>query len=156
ARRALARAAEVDGALRGAQAVVSPVQVGGTVYYRVLVDPAASQSEVEALRGSAAAVLGVRDPSGWIPRRTPMGFLVDRFESLADAQARAATLRERGIWAYVREVEGGGPAFAVYVGAYEGTSDAATLARQLRSAGLGDARFVRRVGRVPAEPPRNR
>jgi hypothetical protein len=128
---------------------ISPALVSGDLWYRVLAGPfadsvgaaVAMQRLVDAGLKRAAAV--------WDVRATPLAFLLGRFEQMAEANARADELMQKGIPAYVVEVpySRGGPWYHVYGGAYTAPSEAERMGELLRNAGLPDSLVVR-VGRT--------
>lgn len=131
--------------------LVAPVQSEGEVFHRLLAGPARNTDEAEALREPLAAVLTRENPDDWVVRATPLAFLVDETSGLESARSRASTLAERGVSAYVLQVEYGDQTvrYRVYAGAYETPDEARAMKGILAQAGISDAIFTERRGRTP-------
>lgn len=148
-------AGEVASALRerlpGHLFVVAPVQEGGEVLHRLLAGPARSPDEARILRDVLAGVLTREDPEAWSVRSTPLAFLLEETSSASAARTRAATLGEQGVWAYVLQVRYPDESvrYRVYAGAYETAEEARALQGMLAQAGISDALFTERRGRLP-------
>lgn len=132
--------------------VVSPVEVSGRTFYRLLVAGATSPAAVAALRSEVAPAFPQGDPSEWIVREADRGFLLGEAASAAEARSRAAALEGKGIPTYVLEVTlpDGSRRWRVQAGAYGSDSEASPLAALLREAGEGTPPLVPLVGRPPA------
>ncbi|NIP59086.1 MAG: hypothetical protein GWM92_12345, partial [Gemmatimonadetes bacterium] len=131
--------------------VVSPVQIDGELVYRLLAGPATTAEEAESLRTPLSRVLSREDPSRWTARISYLAFVVDETDSLEGARGRRDEIREAGIHAYVLEVvyPDQSVRYRVYSGAYENPQEARALRGLLAGAGLSDATFTERRGRLP-------
>ncbi len=131
--------------------VLAPVEVGGTVYQRLLVGPALDSAGTLALRASLAATLPREDASRWVVRPTPLAWALGEAGDTAEARRRVEALDARDVPAYALEVPapGGGRRYRLYAGAYADTAEAAWLGRFLTDEGVADAVLTERAG-LPA------
>jgi len=130
--------------------IVSPVELDGEVYHRLLVGPA-RDSGAAALRADLASTLTREDPSSWIARPTPLAFHLGSFASLEEARSSAQSFQSLNVPAYVLRVPPAGAGehrFHVWAGAYADPQEASYLRRVL---GVDDVRapLVRRRGELP-------
>ncbi len=146
---ARARARGVD-AVEGAFGVVAPVNLDGTVFYRVLAGPATDSLEAAALaeRLAAAGTLGAGD---WVVRHTPLAFHLGEMGDPETARQRVEALEAMGIPAYVLAVDyqDRQVRYRVYAGAYAHEAEAEYLLGRMEAQGLNNATLVTRVGRLP-------
>jgi hypothetical protein len=137
---------------------VSPVDVEGATWYRILLAPA-PVGEPASVRSTLAERLGGIDASGWFERPTPFAFDLGDAPSLEAGRSRVALLADQGIPAYLVELRppgASGPTYRVYAGAYSGPAEAAHMRDLLRSRGFAGVPLVPREGRAPgasAHPP---
>jgi hypothetical protein len=130
--------------------IVSPVDVNGEVFHRLLAGAAADSIAAE-LRGSLGRTLTQEDPGAWVVRHAPMSFHIGSFETPVEARARAAELHALEIPAYVLHERSnpGRESFEVWAGAYTDAAEAGHLARALELNGI-EPSLVRRTGAPPA------
>jgi hypothetical protein len=127
--------------------MVVPVDVNGTVYFRVLAGLLESSDQVPAAIRSLRSSTG-EEGAGWLVREAPLAFPLGDFGALAQARARVAQLLEGGIPSYVLAVDRpDGLVYRVYAGGFAAPAEAAHLGRLLRRAGI-DATLVERTGRA--------
>jgi hypothetical protein len=130
---------------------VSPITVGGAVYFRVMAGPVADSGSAAALLQQLVASGAKSAADGWSVRHTPLSFLFGEFATRAEATQRQGELLAKGIPSYVVELPytSGSVAYRVYGGAFEDSAVAATLGSMLRGAGV-QADLVQRIGRPHA------
>ena len=133
------------------QFLLVPIEVGGTVYYRVVAGPAASRAEAEAVRRRLAGLLGSGVAGSAIVRSTRWAFLLGEFSDYEDAVGRLALATRAEVPAYLAEypTASGDLFYRVYAGAYANEGESAYLRRVLDDAGLARATLTKRMGRPP-------
>lgn len=148
---ALARARSLSSSSSGTGFFVSPITVGGTVYFRVMAGPVADTSAAAALQRELVASGAKSAADGWSVRHAPLSFLLGEFATRAEAEQRDSVLLAKGIPTYVVALPytSGSVAYRVYGGAFEDSTVAATLGSMLRDAGI-HADLVQRIGRPHA------
>jgi cell division septation protein DedD len=126
---------------------MAPVDVGGSVWYRVLAGPVTDRETGIALMRELVDANLKTALDDWAVRPTTYAFLLGELETMGAAQARVTELAERGIPAYVVPIryEPGGTRYRVYGGAFENEAAAAVMQEMLDDAGI-DARLIERVG----------
>lgn len=132
-------------------AAVSPVDVDGATWYRILLAPL-PEGEPASVRTTLAERLGGIDASGWFERPTPLAFDLGDASSLQAGRARVALLADQGIPAYLVELRPPGasaPTYRVYAGAYSGPAEASHMRDLLRDRGFAGVPLVPRRGRAP-------
>ncbi len=146
---ALRRADVLRGREPDVKFFVAPILLDSVVYYRVMAGPLADSASAAALMRQLVA-RGVKNgPDDWSVRPTPWAFQVGEDAPMEEALARVASLRERGVPAYVVTTGlADGETYRVYAGAFEGPALADLMGKMLQQAGV-DARLVRRTGRAP-------
>ncbi|MBT3773014.1 MAG: hypothetical protein HOF87_00470 [Gemmatimonadales bacterium] len=136
-------------AAAGVFAILAPVRVDGTVYYRVLVGPATDSMSAETLANRLALETAVSSAS-WVVRTTPLAFeLGELLDEEATAQ-RVEVLRGLGVPAYSLAIDfsDGTTRYRVYAGAYVDEQEASYLQSHLIAQGLDNATLTTRIGRV--------
>ncbi|MCG6957407.1 MAG: SPOR domain-containing protein, partial [Gemmatimonadetes bacterium] len=93
-----------------------PVEVKGTLYYRILVGVAADSKEVAALRARIAKATGL-GPASWVTRSTPLAFSFGEVADQATAASRVEDLVGLDLPAYALAVDysDGSVRYRVYV-----------------------------------------
>ncbi|MEJ2540696.1 MAG: SPOR domain-containing protein [Gemmatimonadota bacterium] len=133
------------------QFLISPVEVRGDAWYRLLAGPATSAEAIVDLQNRVAA--GWPEARDWLVRQSRLGYLVDEYPTLAGAEERISLLAEQDIPAHVLRYtdDAGADRFRVYAGAYANAAEAAYLGRVLQNAapGLRDLPLVERRGYRP-------
>lgn len=134
----------------GLAVVVAPVEVGGTVYHRVLAGPMPDSMAAAALRVLLAGERGGR--GDWVVRYAPFAFMVGEVEERAAAERRRAVLEDLGVPAYVMELDrsDGSSFYRVYVGAYADAVEASWMAARLADRNVDTAPLAERRGTPPA------
>lgn len=126
---------------------MAPVDIGGSVWYRVLAGPVTDrETGLRLMRRLVDANLKTAFDD-WAVRPTRYAFLVGELATMEAAQARVTALAERDIPSYVVPIryEPGEPRYRVYGGAFENQAAAAVMQEMLNDAGV-DARLIERVG----------
>lgn len=146
-------AARYGAAAPGHVFAVVPVDIGGTVWFRVVSAVATDEAAAEEERARLATLLaaGSAESNGWISRSTPFAFLISEHPSRADGESRVAALAASGVDAYLLAAPDadGTPSFRVYAGAYADIAEARAMQQQLAAAGLGGASLIERRGTRP-------
>lgn len=129
---------------------IAPIVSDGRTLYRVLGGTAETRDALLATREAMARTAGVA-PETPFPREAPMAYAVADYPVADQAGARAEALARAGVPTYVLEVarDDGSRAYRVYAGAYASEAEAQPLLALLRGAGVSDAVFTERRGRVP-------
>ncbi len=135
--------------------VISPVEVDGQTFWRVLAGPAADSTDAEALRqvlgleiGGPTSTVG----ADWVVRRTPLTFLLGEESSLSSANALADAMRDSGAPAYVLEVRYSDDSsrYHVYAGAFASVEEAEVLWREMESSFPDRPVLTDRLGYLPS------
>lgn len=129
---------------------IAPIVSDGRTLYRVLGGTAETRDALLATREAMARTAGMA-PETPFPREAPMAYAVADYPVADQARARAEVLARAGVPTYVLEVarDDGSRAYRVYAGAYASEAEAQPLLALLRGAGVSDAVFTERRGRVP-------
>lgn len=127
-----------------------PVEVDGTLYYRVLAGPAADSAAVLALASHIADAAEI-DPTPWVPRWTPLAFQLGEMPDREAADRRVGALNGLGVSAYVLAVaySDGSVRYRVLAGAFADAAEASYLSGLLDERGLSSANLSDRTGRLP-------
>ncbi len=144
------RIAGLEKAARGTLFTMVPVEVDGSVVYRVLLGPAEDSAQAATLAGLVAGRVG-GDASKWLVRSTPRAFQLGEADDLDGARRRVAELRGLEVPAYVLAVDlaDGSTRYRVYAGAFADDAEAAWLERRLAAQGLSGTTLSDRIGRLP-------
>ncbi len=136
-RRARALVGDVAARAPEVWTTIAPVEVKGTVFYRVLVGMSADLPELERSVEPLRTALG-EDSGAWLPREAGLTFCVSESGSLEDARATMERARELGIETFALGVASprGDGAVRVCAGSYEGPEEGAYLKRALEEAGF--------------------
>lgn len=142
-------AASLADQVGGVQFIVVPIEVNGTLFYRLLADPAEDVVAAQGLRDALASALSSLDPDAWVLRETPQGFVFGDFPTLAEAAESIAALQALEVDGYALELElGSGHMYRVYAGAFADAQQARALAGIIEAAGLGAVQLQPRLGRI--------
>jgi hypothetical protein len=127
-----------------------PVEVEGTLFYRVLAGPAADSAAVLALASRIAESASL-DPSPWMARWTPLAFQFGEAQDREAAELRVDALEGLGVSAYVLAVDysDGAIRYRVFAGAFADATEASYLSGLLDERGLSSATLSDRTGRLP-------
>ncbi len=117
---------------RGLAPIVSPLRVGGRVWYRVYTGPVATRSAADSLLGAVRAA-GLDRPRAATTALAPLSLALRRFAGAAAATEARARLRTAGIPAFVLGQADG--TYRLYAGAYATSEQAAYLDSLLTSTG---------------------
>jgi len=134
---------------------VSPEEIQGVLYYRVLAGISADTISANRLRDElvAAGVVRASDAGGsWsILHSAPLAFDLGHFGSEEEAAARADSLITLGIPAYstVIPFADGSRRWQLYAGSYRNAASAVWMERALASAGIQTALVPRAGAAVP-------
>jgi cell division septation protein DedD len=126
---------------------VSPTDVRGTVYYRLLCGLLPDREQAEALM-SRLVESGVKDAAReWDVRPSGLAFHIGTYDSRTAADGVVGRLLRQGIPAYRIAVTSAAEnaAYHVYAGGYQSREEARHLQGQISRAGLG-AELVERRG----------
>jgi len=147
---AAARVSRLKRALRGVVFTSVPVQVGGTLFHRVLVGVAADSAEAAALAGRVARATGLSSAS-WVIRSTPEAFYMGETAEQEVAERRVEELERRNLPAYTLAVDysDGSTGYRIYVGAFADRVEASAMSTLLRELGLDGVILSDRFGRLP-------
>ncbi len=131
------------------QVILVPIEVRGSLFYRVVVGPAQTQAEAEEIRSSMRGFLGEAVARSAIVRPTRWAFLLGEFADRAEATRRMTDVSGAGIPSYVVEYSADGREliYRVYSGAFATRTESAALASLIDAAGLGPATLSERMGR---------
>lgn len=145
-------AASLSDQAGGVQFIVVPVEVSGTIFFRVLADPAEDVVAAQGLRDALASVFSSLDPGSWVLRETPQAFAFGDFPTLGEAGESIAALQALGVDGYALELElGSGHVYRVYAGAFADPQQARAMAGIIEAAGLGGVQLQPRLGRFRPE-----
>ena len=127
--------------------VLAPLEIGGTVYHRLLAGFAPDAAAASGLSAALSETLGAPSAS-WIVRNAPLAFELARSSNLDVATERRDEVRALALPAYVMEVEmsDGSVEYRVYVGAYSNQAESSHLRSLLDENGLADVALVQRLG----------
>jgi len=127
--------------------VLAPLEIGGTVYHRLLAGFAPDAAAASGLSAALSETLGAPSAS-WIVRNAPLAFELARSSTLDVATERRDQVRSLALPAYVMEVEmsDGSVEYRVYVGAYSNQAESSHLRSLLEENGLADVALVQRLG----------
>lgn len=128
-------------AARGLEPAVSPVSVGGGLWYRVILGALHSAGAADSMR-QALWRQGLLEEGQGTVLRTPHALGISRHDDLRDAEASALALRERLLPAYVLSAPDG---HHVLIGAFERADQAAAADSLLAAAGI-TATLIQRSG----------
>ena len=130
---------------------VSIAEMGGGDQYALLVGPAFSAVEADALKEPLSEVLDRLDPATWTVQEARYSFFFGEYANAADAAGRVQALSALSIPAHVLEVAypDETTAMRVYGGAFVDEFQAAAMGRLLRANDLDDVRLIERRGRLP-------
>jgi hypothetical protein len=154
-RAALDLASQVERDFPGTVAYVTPEEMSGVLYYKVMAGMLDDTAQAAALRkrlvdGHVASPDAAGGRSAIVQAR-PWAYDVGDFPSREAAQTQASALAARAIDTYAVPVPrtDGSESWTLYAGAYPDSARAEPMKKMLEAAGL-PARLVRRVGRAPA------
>jgi cell division protein FtsN len=119
-------------AARGLEPAVSPVRVGGGLWYRVILGALPTAAAADSMRKALWSQNLLEQGQGTV-LRTPHALDVSTHGDLEAAEASARALRERLIPAYVLSAPDG---HHVLIGAFERTDQAAAADSLLAAAGI--------------------
>ncbi len=125
--------------------IVSPVRLGGRVWYRVFAGPVASQDAADSLLG-AVRDSGLDRPRSAVPVLVPLSLALRRVATAAAARAERGRLRAAGIPSFVLGQADG--SYRLYAGAYGAPAQAAYLDSLVHSTGSA-GQLGPRVGSTP-------
>jgi hypothetical protein len=127
-----------------------PVEVKGTLYYRILVGVAADSKGVAALRARISKATGLSSDS-WVVRSTPLAFFLGEAADRTIAASRVQDLAGLDLPAYALAVDysDGSVRYRVYVGAFADSTEASYMSIRLKELGLDSATLSDRFGRLP-------
>ena len=134
---------------------ISPEEIGGIVYYKILAGALPDTTAARELRDSLVAegVVNEQDAAGGLSliQSTPLAFQLAEYPSQDAAAAAADSLQARNIPAYALPMPYSDSTYRwqLYAGAYRDTASSAPLRALLTSAGLTPA-LVTRSGRAAA------
>ena len=134
---------------------ISPEEIGGIVYYRILAGALPDTAAARQLRDSLVAegVGNEQDAAGALSliQSAPLAFQLAEYPSQDAAAAAADALQARNIPAYALPVPYSDSSYRwqLYAGAYRDTASSAPLRALLTSAGLTPA-LVARSGQARA------
>ena len=137
----------------GAPVYISPEEIGGIVYYKILAGALADTTAARELRDSLVAegVVNQQDAAGGLAliQNTPLAFRLSEYPSQDAATAAADSLQARNIPAYALPMpySDGSYRWQLYAGAYRDTTSSAPMRALLTSAGLTPA-LVPRSGQA--------
>lgn len=125
---------------------VSPEEIQGVLYYKVLAGAVVDTAAASRLRTDLVES-GAIEPTESIIQFSPLAFDLGEFESEGDAVARADSLAEEEVPAYVLSIpySDGTRRWQLYGGAYRDSVSAEAMRQHLSAAGLS-ARLVARIG----------
>jgi hypothetical protein len=154
-RAALDLASQVQRDFPGTVAYVTPEEMSGVLYYKVMAGMLDDTAQAAALRkrlvdGHVASPDAAGGQSAIVQAR-PWAYDVGDFPTREAAEKQGSTLAARAIDTYAVPVPrtDGTETWTLYAGAYPDSARAEPMKKMLESAGL-PARLVRRVGRAPA------
>lgn len=139
----------------GAQFFISPEEIQGILYYRILAGLAPDTAAATRLREqlvSGGALEESEAAASWsLIQYTPLAFDLGEFDSAAEASAAADSLHAQEIPTYVVPVpySDGARRWQLYGGAYRDSASAEALRERLREAGI-QPRLVARIGEAAA------
>ena len=139
----------------GAPVYISPEEIGGIVYYKILAGALPDTAAARELRDSLVAegVVNEQDAAGALSliQSTPLSFQLSEYPSREAAVAAADSLQARNIPAYALPMPYSDDSYRwqLYAGAYRDTASSAPMRALLTSAGLTSA-LVARSGQAAA------
>jgi hypothetical protein len=133
--------------------LVTPLTIDGDQQFALLVGPAYSAAEADALGVSLAVAFELLnlDPRTWAVQEAPYSFFFGEYETLEEANGRLQAPADLSVPAFALRVTYPGQAGAtrVYGGAYSDEDQARGMARLLDRNNLGDVPFTELRGRLP-------
>jgi hypothetical protein len=117
-------------------AVIAPVDVSGTLYFRVMVGLAGAPDALADVVQAVTRGIG-RDVEGWILREVAVTLCLAGPGGSADVSAETSGLASQGIATFLREEPspGGEPLFRVCSGAFSDVEEATFFEDRLRAQG---------------------
>ena len=130
---------------------VTPVEVDGARQFALLVGPAYSAVEANALKDPLAVVMDRLDPNDWTVRDTPYAFYFGEYDTAVNAQGRIQALAAASIPAYALQVDypDGATGVRVYGGAFSDQFEAVEMGRMVSDADIGGMVLAFRRGNLP-------
>jgi len=127
--------------------ILAPVEVGGTIFHRVLAGFAPDSAAASRLSGALSLALG-ESSEPWIVRDAPLAFEVARSPVRDVAIEYRDAVRALDLPAYLLGVDmsDGTVDYRVYVGAYSFEAESSHLRSLLSENGLAGFLLVRRFG----------
>lgn len=148
---ALADIVPLRNAMPEAHFVIAPVVVDDQVWYRMTAGTAETSAGIDDFRDRLAE--GRPEAANWRSREAGLGFLVDEYATLAEADRRVALLAQQGVPGHVlaHRDANGADRFRVYAGAYRTPAEARYLGGFLQEGppALRDLPLVERRGSRP-------
>jgi hypothetical protein len=117
---------------RGFPPIVSPVQIGRTVWYRVYVGPLGSQDAADSVLRAARAA-GLDGSNAAKVELVPFSFALRRTVNLEVARVERARMRAAGVASFV--LGQGDGSYQLFTGAFDSPNQAAYLDSMLTSTG---------------------
>lgn len=150
---------EERGRAGGTLFFISPEEIQGVLYYKILAGLEADTVAASALRERLVQIGAVDEEEAvgsWsLLQFTPLAFDLGEFETSEQAASALDSLQAREVPAYSVPVpySDGSRRWQLYGGAYRDSASAEAMRQRLDAAGV-QPRLVARIGEPPAPPPR--